>query len=214
MRIAHWTPRYVVDRLAWEWYQRRHPERPWLTPRSADLLTGLLLPTDDGVEWGSGRSTAWFAGRLRHLVSIEDNPQWHRTVTELLARRGITNVTYHAAPPPGDGEAARESLYVTLGSSCADGSLGFALVDGSAREYCAQAILPKLAPGGILVIDNCNWYLDHPTHSPSSRQNLGPANAEWAKLQETLRGWRMIWTTSGVTDTGIWIRPAASAREP
>jgi len=205
--MGHWTPRYAVNRAKWWWYERNNMDRPWLTPESAEILAGLILPGDIGIEWGSGRSTVWFARRMKRLTSMEDNQEWYEKVKATLARERVENADYHYAPPPGDGAVARDSDYVKIAESFADSSVGFALVDGSAREYCAQAIIPKIAPGGVMVIDNANWYFDHPTHSPASRYRLGHLNADWTKVAEMLGGWRAIWTSSGVTDTAIWIRP-------
>jgi len=206
-KIGHWTPRYVVNRVAWFFYERRNMDKPWLTPRATELLSELLLPSDVGIEWGSGRSTAWFAKRLKHLTSIEDNREWYDIVTKQLAQQGVNNVSYKYASPPKEDESARSSEYVTLCSSMPDRSLGFALVDGSAREYCADAVIPKIAPGGILVIDNANWFFDHPTHSPTSRVGKGAKDEKWAALAQILSKWRLIWTTQGISDTAIWIRP-------
>jgi predicted O-methyltransferase YrrM len=210
MKIGHWTPRYVVNRVAWFFYERRNMDKPWLAPRAIELLAELLLPSDTGIEWGSGRSTAWFARRVKHLTSIEDNREWYDTVRKQLAEQQLTNVTYHFASRPPEADSARDSDYVKLSSSIPDSSLGFALVDGYAREYCAEAVIPKIAPGGLLVIDNANWYFDHPTHSPASRVGKGPKNERWAAVAQTLSQWRVIWTTQGVTDTAIWIRPAGA----
>jgi len=205
-RIAHWTPRYIYNRIRWGIYQRRNPDKPWLAPRAIELLSTMLVPSDVGLEWGSGRSTCWFAGRMKHLTSIEDNPQWHQRVSRMIAERGLSNVTYRLLPPPGESPA--ESQYVHACDEFSDETLGFALVDGSSREHCALNVIPKIAPGGLLVIDNINWFLDHPTHSPASRAGKGPLNAAWAEVTHKLAPWRMIWATSGVTDTAIWIRPA------
>ena len=76
------------------------------------------------------------------------------------------------------------------------------------RGQCANAVIPKLAPCGLLVVDNINWFLDHETHSPQSRYGLGPANDMWATFEKRVKGWRMMWTTSGVTDAAIWIKPS------
>lgn len=211
-RIGHWTPRYVVDRVVWELYQRQDMDRPWLTPRSTELLSTLLLPGDIGLEWGSGRSTSWFAARLGHLTSVEDSEEWYARVQRRLADRGVDNVNYRYAPSPPDSEDARKSEYVAIAASFSDASLGFVLVDGSAREYCVEAVLAKVALGGVLVIDNANWYLDHPTHSPASRVGRGPQNDVWAALAQSLSRWRLIWTSQGVTDTAIYIRPGGTDR--
>src|SRR5688500_11513096 len=204
----HWTPRYIADRTRWSLYQRRNPDKPWLNPTAISLLDMLLQPFDRGIEWGSGRSTVWFAKHLSHLTSVEDNAEWHAIVKRQLNVANVTNVDYRLTEPSG---SSPDSDYVRIVDEFADGSLGFALVDGAssdARGHCANAVIPKLAPCGLLVVDNVNWFLDHETHSPSSRYGLGPANEIWAALQQRVKGWRMMWTTSGVTDAAIWIKPS------
>lgn len=63
-RLSHLTPRYVFNRIAVLLDERRNPEHPWLTADAVRILSTLILPTDIGVEFGSGRSTKWFAQRL------------------------------------------------------------------------------------------------------------------------------------------------------
>jgi hypothetical protein len=92
-----------------------------------------------------------------------------------------------------------------------DGSLGFALSDGAYRDLAPLLLIPKMAPGGLLVIDNVNWFLDHPTRSPFSRKGLGPQNERWRQFQERVADWRFIWSSSGVSDTAIYFAPAAGA---
>lgn len=205
--LSHWTPRYARDRLRWELYQRRHPDEPWLSPDANAVLSRFLLATDIGVEWGSGKSTLWLARRLGHLTSVEDVPRWHRRVAAQLEAAQVDNVTYHLAPPPPRDDTARSSDYVSVANRFEDGSLGFALVDGSAREHCAAAVLPKIAPGGVLVLDDTNGYFDYPSTSPTSRHRRGPKNMVWAQVADALAGWRMVRTTSGLKDTEIYVRP-------
>ncbi|HYE03560.1 MAG TPA: class I SAM-dependent methyltransferase [Phycisphaerales bacterium] len=206
--IRHWTPRYVRNRVAAALYQRRNMDKPWLTPAANSMLATLLKPTDAGIEWGSGRSTCWLAQRLATLTSVEHDPAWHGRVREMIAARGLTNVDYRLVTER-DPEGPERSPYVRVCAEMPDRSLGFALVDGVIREFCALAVLPKLAPGGVLVVDNINWFLDHPTHSPASRVGKGPANERWGEFVRHVAGWRMIWTSSGVTDTAIFFKPCA-----
>jgi predicted O-methyltransferase YrrM len=207
-KLSHLTPRYIVNRLKWGIYQRRNAEKPWLTPAANQMLSTLLRPDDIGLEWGSGRSTCWLARHLGQLTSVEDHKEWHAKVSNQIQSLGLKNVQYQLAAHPAPGEEERGE-YVRVCDRFADASLTFALVDGQAREYCANAVLPKLAPGGVLVIDNINWFLDHPTHSPASRAGKGPLNDTWAKFQRATADWRMIWTTSGVTDTALWFKPVS-----
>jgi hypothetical protein len=87
-------------------------------------------------------------------------------------------------------------------------SIDFVLIDGLYREYVTRLMIPKVKPGGLLIIDNVNWCLPSQTHAPYSRTvALGPNGPVWAELAQELADWRSIWTSSGVTDTAIFIKP-------
>jgi predicted O-methyltransferase YrrM len=190
-------------------YERAHPDDPWLTPAAIRLLSTLLRPTDRGAEFGSGRSTTWFATRVAALTSVEHDPQWHETVTAALKDRGLGNVEYILAAEDQPMERGGESAYARTALAFPDASLDFALVDGRYRDYSAKFIMPKLKRGGMLIIDNVNWYLPCQSKAPNSRTaGLGPATDVWVEVWRELAGWRTIWTSSGVWDTAIFIRPA------
>ncbi len=203
---SHWTPRYIKHRLQWALYQRRNMDKPWLTPQANAALATLIQPEDRGIEWGSGRSTQWFAARLAHLISVENHSGWYESVKKTLAEKNLTNVDYRLLEVE-DGKNEDVAPYVRVVDGIEDNSLGFALVDGMARGSCANAVIPKLKPGGLLVVDNINWFLDHPTFSPASRTGKGPRDGIWRRYAEQVSRWRMIWTSSGVTDTAIWFKP-------
>ena len=64
-----------------------------------------------------------------------------------------------------------------------------------------------LAAGGVIVLDNANWYIDWPTRTPGSRYRRGPANEHWREFQRMVEGWRFTWTSDGVSDAAIWVKP-------
>jgi len=201
------TPRYVCNRIRDLLYQRMHPADPWLTPASIRLLDTLLRPTDRGAEFGSGRSTLWFAPRVASLTSVETNTRWHEKVTSQLKDQDVSNVDYILIPqdqPPenGDGPVAR------VARGFPDSSLDFALVDSYYRDHTAKAVIPKVKPGGLLIIDNINWHLPCDSKAPGTRPaGLGPATSTWAEVGRELAGWRTIWTSNGRWDTAIFFRP-------
>jgi predicted O-methyltransferase YrrM len=150
VRNALRNPLYVVDRIAAWWFYRSNPDLPWLTRESVALLSTLLKQSDRGLEWGSGRSTLWFSRRVAHLVSVEHDPAWFSRVRGML--QGVTNVDLRLLPDP--------ASYVAVTEKLSPGSLGFVLVDGGlARDECAHQAIPLLGSGGILILDNANWYL-------------------------------------------------------
>jgi predicted O-methyltransferase YrrM len=206
--LGHRTPRYVYNRARQLIYERGHPDDPWLTPTAINLLGSLLRRADSGVEFGSGRSTVWFAARVSELTSVEHDERWYKTVSAKLKARGLCNVDYILAPEDQPMVRGGESAYARAALDFPDASIDFALVDGHYRDYSAKFILPKIKPGGMLIIDNVNWYLPCQSKAPNSRTAaLGPKTPVWAEVAEELAGWRSIWTSSGVWDTAIFIKP-------
>jgi predicted O-methyltransferase YrrM len=206
--LRHLTPRYVYNRVRQMRYERAHADDPWLTPAAIAMLGSLLRREDIGVEFGSGRSTVWFAMRVAALTSVEHDQQWYEAVAVKLKDRGLGNVDYILAPGDQPLERGGESAYARTALTFPDGGIDFALVDGHYRDYSAKLILAKLRPGGILIIDNANLYLPCQSKSPNSRTaELGPKTPVWAEVWEELAGWRSIWTSSGVWDTAIFVKP-------
>src|SRR3989338_6779055 len=156
--LRHWTPRYVVNRLRVLAYKRLHPGEPWLTRDMVELLKTRLTGAHRGLEWGAGRSTLWLAARLGSLVSVEHDEAYCRQVQAALEKKGLRNVDlrFHPAEPD----------YVAVADKLPPARLDFVLVDGQARDLCALAALPRLKPGGLLVVDNSNLYLPCSSHAP------------------------------------------------
>ncbi|MGH8560324.1 MAG: O-methyltransferase [Methylococcales bacterium] len=206
----HWTPRYIADRLALMVYERKRPDAPWLTRSMIDILETWLRPGDVGLEFGSGRSTVWFARRVAHLTSVEHDPKWYSKVAGDLRDAGVAErVDYRLL---GDGQTdASASAYVRVTSEMPPDSLDFFLVDGVMREHCALASLDKIKPGGILIVDNIEWYMlrENRSSAPGGRcLREGFASEGWKQCAESLKEWRCIWTSNGVWDTALWVNPA------
>jgi predicted O-methyltransferase YrrM len=212
--FRHLTPRYVVNKLRYLHNLRRHPDQPWLTRQANEMLSSLILPTDVGLEFGSGRSTLWLARRMRHMTSVEHDSTWHEQVARTLAQNGISNVEYLFREQDTDDDRAHESGYVRVANAMPEQSLDFVLVDGIYRVDCANAVLDRLRPGGLLILDDAQRYLPSNSVSPDARQpDQGPLSRKWSTFLEAVHGWRTIWTSSGIDDTAIWFKPAAGNRQ-
>jgi predicted O-methyltransferase YrrM len=202
--FKHWTPRYVLARSREALDHKTRPADPWLTREAIGLLDRLLRPTDVAVEFGSGRSTAWFASRVAKLTSVEDNAEWFAIVAAKLRAAGQGNVDYLHRPRDVPDDDGANAAYVRVLDGIADESLDFVLVDGIYRNHCAVRAVAKVKRGGMIAIDNVNWFLPSGTRSPTSRGlNDPPVDAVWRTFADQTRDWRRIWTSSGVTDTLI-----------
>lgn len=207
--FRHWTGKYLLNRIRDILYQKRYPHHPWLTPCAISVLSSYLRPSDVGLEWGSGRSTIWLARRVARLTSTEHDPLWFRRIAGQLKKYGMTNVRYLHREAKDGNRPECDSPYVRVANMFHRESLDFVLVDGKARSACALAALEKLRPGAVLILDNANWYLPCRSHSPNSRtEHDGPASEQWGRFLERVALWRRIWTSNGVTDTAMFLKPA------
>lgn len=208
--FRHLNFRYAWNRFKEIIYQKNHKEFPWLTRDANIILNGYLCPNDVGLEFGGGRSTIWFAKRVKSLVCIEGNRQWFEAITGMLNDENTNNVDCRSLN--GSDESSHEyaaeirNIYSEFGALYFD----FVLVDGVCRDICALEAVFALKPGGILIIDNVNRYLPSVSRSPHSRSyDQGPDGSNWSDFLVRVNGWRCIWTSSGVTDTAIYFKPFA-----
>jgi predicted O-methyltransferase YrrM len=192
-----------------EWsYQRNNSDLPWLTEDANNFLAGYLQLSDQGLEFGSGRSTLWFARHVHKLVSVEHDETWFVHVKDRLLTLGVSNVDYRRLPVEGQRSEDAALKLKTLLSDLEPEKYDFAIVDGVWREYCTQHAIKLLRPGGLLVIDNANRHLPSASRSPESRSNAQGADGPvWCDLAVTLSTWRFYWTSSGVTDTAFFFKP-------
>jgi len=200
-RLGHLSPRYIFDRLNQKIYEKKYPDNPWLTKQSISLLDKILTSQDMGVEFGSGRSTKWFLKKLSHLISIESNKDWYNKVSfECDVEIKKQHLDYRFAET--------EQEYKAIINGFENASIDFTLVDGRYRDLCANMMVDKIKVGGLIVIDNVNWFIPNDaTRSPDSQRSIDGCSSEaWKNFLDAVDGWRMIWTSNGVSDTAIWIR--------
>ena len=195
-------------------YQRANPAAPWLTATAIEFLSSWLRPSDVGLEWGCGRSTIWLAHRVAQVVSVEDNREWADRVSQLLTAAGLSGrVELSTASSDTSTGTAEGSPYVAIANRFRPSSFDFCLVDGTHRDHCALAAIDLVKPGGLLLVDNAERYLPRalPSSAPGARsKDDGTETSGWAKFESAISNWRGFWTSNGVFDTAIWIKPPFS----
>ena len=139
---------------------------------------------------------------------MEHNHLWYRATEKKLAEHNINNVNLIFCRLNQDSRSDKLD-YIRTANSFRDDSLDFVLVDAMFRDECALAVLEKIRAGGLLVIDNVNWYIPSTSNSPCSRTiKDGHASQKWKLVSRLLEEWRCIWTSNNVTDTAIFIKPS------
>ena len=119
---------------------------PWYTYPAIEYLDQLDFSGARVFEWGSGWSTLWWAERALQVHSVEHDPKWFAALDE-QRRRG--NIALELQP--------KRAGYA--GAILADeGRWNVIVVDGQARMPCAGNAVQRLAPGGLLIVDNSDWF--------------------------------------------------------
>ena len=223
-RFDHWTPQYLRYRLQAAVRATLRPEEPSLTPQAVRELDRRLTGDMAGVEWGSGNTTRFFARRTRHLTSFETDTSYYEWVGGTLRAEGLDNVDYRLIPHDFEGEHDEEEMHrnpvVVAADQFADGSLDYALIDSAPRGCLSRRIAPKIKPGGLLILDNANWYLPpHPTlrpvapgsvtQVPGTPGSIVTHHECWPAFARLIADWIALWSSNGVQMTLVLIKPSA-----
>lgn len=207
---GYWKYRLIRPFLKYQYaaFCKKNSSLPWLTPDSISVLNKLLQSDFTALEYGSGRSTLFFSSKVKSLHSVEHNKDWYEQVKALIAGNHQNNIQLTLIPPDKPPMPIRLSSeqqvfsventypnpddlfdsYVNHIRSFEDDYFDFILIDGRARKSCALAAVNKLKRGGLIVLDNSE-------------------RLRYQTVHETLIDWPQIHTTTGLTDTTIWLKP-------
>ena len=136
------------------------PNLPWWPFPAKECIESLIERSWIVIEFGSGSSTIWLAGRARYVYSFEDNLEWYEKITDRLRTRNVWNVTLQLR----EGEAFYDLREFE------DCTFDLAIVDGYCRFGCVEAVLPKLKAGGFLYLDNSDGDKDALLNAPGEEK--------------------------------------------
>ena len=147
-------------------------QRPWITFAAREFLEAHLRPSMRVFEYGAGGSTLFFFRRRCEVFTVEHDPAWAALTKEALLKNKFSAANLQLCPPEPDPAYAGKdpSDLDSYISSSADfkgrsfrkyadaiagfGELDLVMVDGRARPSCFKSAFPKVAPGGLLLLDN------------------------------------------------------------
>jgi predicted O-methyltransferase YrrM len=118
---------------------------PWLTYPMIEFLNGFDFSEKSVFEFGAGASTLYWAERAREVTSVELDLEW----STHLAKRIPNNVTLIHEP--------NGHIYAETPSKL-NRKFDVIVVDGAERFRSSKAAIAALAPGGMIILDNAEWY--------------------------------------------------------
>jgi predicted O-methyltransferase YrrM len=156
------TPRWAVRsaRAAWILARLRRQSRtdelglcvdasgahvPWFTYPAIDYLASLDFSGASVFEFGCGASTLWWARRARSVTAVELDEAWLRR----LETRVPGNAQLVFCPDGGRYPKVISELGRTF---------DVVVIDGAERHRSAQESLAFVSDGGLVILDNSDWY--------------------------------------------------------
>lgn len=144
---------------------------PWYTWSCVHWLEEWLTKEMTVFEWGSGGSTIFFAHRCKAVVSVEHNAPLVAPLFETLQNLGLHKNAHIIIEPPEnyhiqEYESQDEHYanthnfknYARAIDRYPNEYFDLVAVDGRARPACIIHAIPKVKPGGILLLDNAERY--------------------------------------------------------
>lgn len=146
---------------------------PWISFDAIAYLDAQSLRGRRVFEYGSGGSTLYWVERGAECVSVEHDAAWYERLKGRLSE--LPGVEYRLASPtplpdnevPGSVDDPASYLsanshyrgygfrsYAAQIDDFPPDHFDLVMVDGRARPSCIRHAVPRLKPGGMLVVDN------------------------------------------------------------
>lgn len=117
---------------------------PWFSYPAIDFISQFDLSNKTVFEWGSGNSSIFFAKRCKKVTSVEHDKNWYNiSKNKLLENQNLIFselAEYHNA------------IHTT------NEKFDIIIIDGQRRFDCARESIRRLNEGGIIIIDNSDWF--------------------------------------------------------
>ena len=198
---------------------------PWLTFQSITFLRNRLTPEMNVFEYSCGSSTIFYAKRCKSVIAVEHNREWSPKVVKTLEQLGLQNWEVHQVQAEDVKPDGCSKNFLDTGSYFSKGwakwfkkyahlieqtddQYDVISVDGGARVSCMKHAIPKLSPGGFLILDN--------SERPRYQSGIDLIPADWKRWDflgiGSVNAWRAAVgneTRTKKWQTTIWQRLAA-----
>jgi len=165
------------------------------------FLEGYLNKNQTMLETGSGRSTVWFAERVKQIESVEHHKGWFDKVSADFEKLATNNINYFHAQD--NDENPENSDYVQKVASYPDNFFDIILIDGIYRGEIAKVGYDKLKSGGVFLIDNVERYLIIDTIAPERITSKSEMTPEWIEFDEKTKHFKKEVFSDNVTATMV-----------
>lgn len=118
---------------------------PWYTYPAFEFLTQFDISDKVVFEFGSGNSSRYWAERAKELFSVEDNLRWFNIVSRNKCHN--QHISFF------EEKEGYVSHILALNRK-----FDVIIIDGKYRIECAENAVRCLNDGGIIILDNSDWF--------------------------------------------------------
>lgn len=142
--IEMWQTEFAIERTIDEkvCLDKDGKPLPWYTYPAIEYLIQFDYRDKKVFEYGCGYSSLFWAERAEKVVSIEDNPKWFEKWRQEFQ---VPNLSIYWRD---EGEIYENAIFED------DVLYDVIVVDGKRRAECAAAAVKKVAPGGMIILDD------------------------------------------------------------
>lgn len=120
---------------------------PWYTYPAIEYFNQLDARALRVFEYGSGNSSLYWASKGAEVWSVEHDPAWWESMgTKSALLKGL--FLRESA------DAYAQAIHDV------GGDFDIIVIDGAWRNECVAAALSHLRSGGMIILDNSDWYTD------------------------------------------------------
>lgn len=140
---------YLIETGWWNSYKNKLPVDslnqpiPWVTYSFIDFISERLDRVNSIFEFGSGNSTLFYEDRVKQVVSVEHDENWHSQMKNKVK----DNVKLLFKSLDYDGDYCRTAKAET-------GAFDMIIVDGRDRVNCMLHAVDCLSSSGVIVLDD------------------------------------------------------------
>lgn len=121
---------------------------PWYTYPAIEYLERINFKEASFFEYGSGHSTLYWSNRVKNITSVESNKEWYKKI--LKETKSISNIKLQY-------EEEKESYCHSILTEKI--KYDVVIIDGIYRASCVFNAIKALNGGGIVILDNSDWYV-------------------------------------------------------
>lgn len=119
---------------------------PWYTYPAIEYIKQLDFSGRVVFEYGSGNSTLFWSKNSHQVISIENERQWYEKTSQYASKNIALKLQID------------ETAYIEEITKH-EQNFDVIIVDGSYRYKCAQVAIKKLNSGGMIILDNSDWWV-------------------------------------------------------